>query len=371
TSEVTEIAPAPDGLHHCSHGQRALWFLQQLAPESSAYNIASAVKIKSLLNVSALRRAFQMLVDRHPALRTTFVAVHGEPFQKVHEQQEVSFEYFKASGWSEQFLEEQLAEVSHRPFNLETGSLLRVSVFYRAPREHVVQLTMHHIVTDLWSISILFAELGAFYQLLVSGKTEPLPQLKLDFTDFVRRDAGMLAAREGEQSWSYWQQQLSGNLPILNLPTDHPRPAVQSYEGASQAFQIDKELTERLRTLGQNHDATLFMTLLAAFQILLFRHTGQEDVIVGIPTSGRRWSESTGVVGYFVNPIALRADLSGRPTYREFLKQVRTSVLAAREHESYPFALLVERLQPERNASHSPIFQVMLAFQQTPVLNEA
>ncbi|HEX2270297.1 MAG TPA: amino acid adenylation domain-containing protein, partial [Pyrinomonadaceae bacterium] len=371
TSEVTETTSPANELQPCSHGQRALWFLQQLAPENSAYNIASAVKIKSALDVQALRQAFQMLVDRHPALRTRFVEAGGEPFQKIHEQQEVSFEYVEAGDWSEELLEDRLTKAAHLPFDLEHGPLLRVSVFQRAPQEHVVLLAMHHIVTDLWSISILFAELGACYQALIGGETKQLPALKLDFTDFVRRDAEMLAGPEGERLWCYWQKQLSGNLPVLNLPSDRPRPAVQTYEGAAHVFAIDNELTEKLGTLGQEHDATLFMTLLAAFEILLFRYTGQDDLIVGVPTSGRRWSECAGVIGYFVNPIALRADLSGEPSYRQLLERVRGGVLAAREHESYPFALLVERLQPERNASHSPLFQVMLVFQQTPVMNEA
>ncbi|HEY0366678.1 MAG TPA: condensation domain-containing protein, partial [Pyrinomonadaceae bacterium] len=369
--EVTQTPSIANELHPCSHGQRALWFLQQLAPESSAYNIASAVKIKSPLDVNALRHAFQMLVDRHPALRTTFVAVDGEPFQKIHEQQEMAFAYVEASGWSKEFLEDRLADVSQLPFDLKSGPLLRVSVFQTAPQEHLVLLTMHHIVTDLWSISILFAELGGFYQSLISGGTKHVPPLRLQFTDFVTRDAEMLAGAEGERLWNYWQKQLSGNLPVLNLPIDRPRPALQTYRGASQPFQIDKELTEKLKALGQDHDATLFMTVLAAFEILLFRYTGQEDLIVGFPASGRRWAESACVIGYFVNPIALRADLAGRPTYRQLLERVRDSVLTAREHESYPFALLVERLQPERNASHSPLFQVMLVFQQTPVFNEA
>ncbi len=369
--EVEETSSTTDELQPCSHGQRALWFLQQLAPESSAYNIASAVKIKSPLDVNALRQAFQLLVDRHPALRTSFVAVSGQPFQKIHEQQEVSFDYVEASGWSEEFLEDRLADESHRPFDLTSGPLLRVSVFQRAPQEHLVLLTMHHIVTDLWSISILFAELGDLYQSLVSGMTKQLPPLKLQFTDFVRRDAEVLAGAQGERLWDYWQKQLSGNLPILNLPTDRPRPVVQTYQGATQSFQIDKELTEKLKALGQEHDATLFVTMLAAFEILLYRYTGQEDVVVGFPSSGRRWAESAGVIGYFVNPVALRADLSGLSTCRELLARVRDGVLVAREHESYPFALLVERLQPERNASHSPLFQVMLVFQQTSVFNEA
>jgi amino acid adenylation domain-containing protein len=372
TAEVRKTLSSPaNELHPCSHGQRALWFLQQLAPESSAYNLSSAVKIKSPLDLEALRQSFQLLVDRHPALRTTFVAVNGEPFQKINKHREVSFAYVKAGDWSKEQLAERLVAESHRSFALESGPLLRISVFRLAPQEHVLLMTMHHIVTDLWSISILFAELGAFYRARVTGAPAHLPALKLHYPDFVRRDAEMLAGPEGERQWSYWQNQFSGRLPILNLPADRPRPMVQTYAGASQAFQVDAEVTEKLNKLSRNHQATLFMTLLAAFEILLFRYTGQEDLIVGLPTSGRRWFESAGVVGYFVNPIALRADLSGKPKFHQFLDRVRENVLAARDHESYPFALLVERLQPERNVSHSPLFQVMLAFQQAPVLHEA
>jgi amino acid adenylation domain-containing protein len=357
---------AETGQQLCSQGQRALWFVQQLAPDNAAYNVAGAVRVKAALDVEALRAAFQMLVDRHALLRTTFFAVGGEPFQRIHDQREVSFEIVDAAGWSEDLLNERLAAESHCPFDLELGPLLRVCVFSRLPDEYVVLMTMHHIITDFWSMSILAEELGTLYEAVTTGPPVALPELKFQYSDFVNRQAELLDGPEGEALWTYWRGQLSGELPTLNLPTDRPRPRLQTYNGAAQAFTLNDELIQRLKVLSQKHDATLFMTLLAAFEILLSRQTGQDDFIVGFPTAGRSSFESAGTVGYFVNMLPLRADLSQDPVFGLFLDRVRQRVLEALAHEAYPFALLVERLQPERDPSRSPIFQVMFAFHQPP-----
>ena len=363
------LGPQDQG-HPVSHGQRAMWFLHQLAPESAAYSISSAVRIQAELDIPVLRRAFQALVDRHASLRTTFPAPHGEPVQYVHDQVEVCFQVEDASTWSETSLSERLVEEAHRPFDLAQGPLLRVHLFSRSAEEHILLLVVHHIVADFWSLAVLVHELGMLYPAEQTGTPFSLDSLALRYSDYARWQADMLAGPEGERLWAYWQQQLAGELSILDLPTDRPRPAVQTYRGASQALRLSPELTQGLKALSHAHRVTLYTTLLAAFQVLLHRYTGQDDVLVGSPTAGRNWAELAGLVGYFVNPLALRADLSGNPPFAVFLDRVSQTALATFAHQDYPFDLLVERLQPRRDPSRSPIFQAMFILQQTPLFGE-
>ncbi|HYO99699.1 MAG TPA: MupA/Atu3671 family FMN-dependent luciferase-like monooxygenase [Pyrinomonadaceae bacterium] len=346
-----------------SHGQQALWYLYQLAPESTAYNISAAVRIKGGLKPDKLRRAFQMLVARHPSLRTSFSAPLKEPLQKVHQSVGLSFEIEDAANRDDAALQERLVEEAHRPFKLEQGALLRVSVFTRPAGEHVLLLSVHHIIADFWSLAVLIQELGALYEAEESGVRAELPPLSLQYADYVRWQERVLSGSVGEKSWKYWEKQLSGELPVLNLPADRPRPPVQTFRGASQPFKLSRELTGRLKALGTARGATLYMTLLAAFETLLYRYSGQEEIIVGSPVAGRSRAELAGLVGYFVNPIALRANLSANPTFESFLDQVRQTVLGAFEHQDYPFPLLVEKLHPHRDASRSPIFQAMFILQ--------
>ncbi|HEX8651125.1 MAG TPA: non-ribosomal peptide synthase/polyketide synthase [Pyrinomonadaceae bacterium] len=361
----------PCAEHPLSRGQQALWFLHRMEPESAAYNIASAVRIRSDLNVPALRCAFQALVDRHPSLRTTFTAIHGEPVQRVHDYMEVSFHEEDASAWNKTSFEARLIEEAHRPFDLEQGPLLRVRLFTRSTHEHVLLLVVHHIVADLWSLAVLLDELRLLYT--AKGTDTPsanLAPLELQYTDYVRWQEEMLQGAEGASDWAYWEKQLTGELPVLELPADRPRPPVQTYRGASQSVRLSAGLTAALKTLGQQRGATLYMTLLAAFYVLLHRYTGQEDILVGSPTAGRGRSGLAGLVGYFVNPLVMRARLFGNPTFETFLDQVRRSVLAGFEHQDFPFALLVERLQPVRDPSRSPLFQTMFVLQKAHLLNE-
>jgi len=347
-----------------SHGQRALWFLQRMAPESVAHNVVHAVRVRMELDIPALRRAFQKLVDRHPVLRTTFAAPHGEPVQRVHEHMEVSFQVEDASTWSEEYLNARLAEEVYRPFDLERGPLMRVKLFTRSPQDHILLLAMHHIVTDMWSMALIMYETNLLYQEEITGVPAPLKPLRFQYTDYVQWQEEMLAGPEGERLWEFWRKQLAGELPVLNLPTDRPRPPIQTERGALQSLRLGTELTQALKSLAKAHGATLYMTLLAAFQVLLHRYTGQEDILVGSPKAGRNRRVAR-LVGYFINPVVLRADLSGNPTFSTFLKQVRQTVLDAFEHDAYPFPLLVERLQPERDPSRPPIFQVVFAWQKT------
>jgi natural product biosynthesis luciferase-like monooxygenase protein len=355
-------------LHPLSHGQKALWFLQRLAPESASYNIVGAATIRTDLDLTALRRSFQTLLDRHACLRTTFTTNDGRPFQHAQDQMELEFHQEDASAWGDSLLDERLTDRAHQPFDLESGPLLRVAVFTRSAQEHVVLLAMHHIIGDFWSLAVLLDELRVLYPAERRGTRLELEPPKLDYTDFVRRQSEMLASQEGERLWSYWKNHLA-DAPVLDLPTDRPRPPVQTYRGASHPFRLEEQLTRELKQLGRSHGATLFMTLLAGFQALLHRYTGQEDLLTGSLVAGRDSAELAGLVGYFVNPLVLRADLSGQPTYAALLYRTHQTVLDAFDHQLYPFPLLVERLQPERDAARSPIFQVMFILQKAHLLD--
>ncbi len=351
-----------------SRGQEALWFLHQLAPESVAYNVASAVRISSELDVWALRRAFQRLVDRHPALRTTFSAVDGKPFQKIGAKVEAAFEVIDSfSHASEAELQAELMRRVHLPFDLQNGPLMRVSVFVRDGK-HVLLLVLHHIITDFWSLSVLAEELGPLYQFESGGSPISFPEFPVEYSDYVQWQTKWLAGAEAEQQWQYWQKQLNGAPAAIELPTDRPRPPIQTYHGAVKSFRIDPALTRRLKALGDSAGATLNMTLLAAYQVLLHRYTGQSDLVVGSPTAGRNHAQLAGTMGYFINPVALRADFSEALSFQGILEQVRQSVLEALEHQTYPFVLLVERLRPTRDPSRSPMFQTMFVLQRPPNL---
>lgn len=348
-----------------THGQKALWFLYRLAPQSAAYHIAIAARIKTEIETSVLQRVFQKLVVRHSALRTTFTTNDGAPIQQIHEEMGVCFVEEDASAWDRSTLDARLVEESHRPFNLEQGPLLRVMVFRRSADEHVLLLVVHHIMIDFRSLEILAHELGALYREEKDGVPASLAPLQLDYVDHVRRQEEMLASAEGERLAAYWQRQLGGRLPVLNLPTDRPRPRIQTYEGSSHHFFMSAELTRQLNHLSQISGATIYMTLLAIFQILLHRLTNQEEILVGTPVAGRNSVGLANLVGYFVNPVVLRADFSSHRRCQEILQQVRQTALGAFEHQDYPFALLVERLQPVRDLSRSSVFQAMLMFQRS------
>jgi len=374
TPPEAALSPAaePQTEHPLSHGQQALWFLYQLAPGSAAYNVPSAVRIRSELDVVALQRAFQKLVTHHPSLRTTFTvsSSSGEPVQCIHDQMELDFEAVDASAWSEKVLNERLGEEAHRPFNLERGPLLRVRVFKRSGQEYILLVVMHHIITDFWSLAVLVEQLSFLYPAECAGEPAALPPLKLQYTDYARWQAKMLAGPRGERLRAYWQEQLSGELLVLDPPTDHPRPPVQTDNGSVHTIRLSADLADRLKALSQAQEATLNVTLLAAFQVLLYRYTGQEDFLVGSLAAGRTRAGLAGIVGYFINPIVLRAKPSPAQTFIAFLEQTRQTVLTAFEHQDYPFDTLVDQLQPVRDYSRSPLFQVMFVFQRAYKFNE-
>jgi amino acid adenylation domain-containing protein len=345
-----------------SFAQQRLWFLEQLAPGEALYHIARAFCIKGPLSLPALQRAVDDLVARHEALRTTFVLESGVASQHIGDQT-VHIEITDVPNLAH--WEEHGALLARRAFDLVGGPLMRVAVFRRGPREHALVLVLHHIVTDGWSMGVLWRELSVLYEARCRGVEAALAPLPVQYADYALWQREWLQGAVLERQLGYWKRALA-ELPALELPTDRRRPLQPSYRGSRVRFELAPELTQALKALGRAEGATLFMTLLAAFQVLLYRYSGQEDLAVGIPVAGRNRPELEGLIGFFVNTLVLRGDLSGAPSFREYLGRVREGALEAYAHQDLPFEKLVEELAPRRDASRNPLFQVMFVLQNTP-----
>ncbi|MBV6449477.1 MAG: D-alanine--poly(phosphoribitol) ligase subunit 1 [Anaerolineales bacterium] len=367
---VVQNAPSESPL---SVGQQALWFLHQLMPDELSFNVAGALRIRGELNIPALQSAFDQLVARHESLRSTFHAVNGEPIQRVHDSMNGIFRLADSSTLDDDTLRDQLARDAHASFDLEAGPVIRAALHRTRDDSHILLLAMDHIVTDFWSMTVLARELLMLYEAnkralggvlaAEDGGLIKLPELPARYSDYVRWEATMLESGRGETLWNYWQTQLRAQLPALNLPTDRPRSPMQTYRGDSEHLFMDAELYEQLKTLAQENGATLFMTLLAAFQTLLHRYSNQEEFLVGSVTAGRSHAELSNLVGYFINPIALKADFSGNPSFSELLQRVKQTALGAFEHQDYPPALLAKRLGIQRDSSRPPLFETMFILQ--------
>jgi len=365
-SEILQLLnenPDISQVHPLSYGQKDLWFLWQLSPQGHNYNVSFSVRIYSKVDLTIWQQVFQALRERHPLLRSTLPKLGQQPIQQLHQHQELDFLKIDASSWSEEELNKKVVEAHRHPFNLETEPVMRVRWFTCSEQDHIMLLTIHHIALDGWSCNLIAKELPQLYQAQLNGLEASLPPLQHSYQDYVSWQKELVEGEEGEQLWNYWQQRLAGELPVLNLPTDKPRPPIQTDNGGSYPFKLSEKLTEQLKELAQTEGATLYMTLLAAFQVLLYRYTGQEDILVGSPTSGRSKAEFASIVGYFINSVVTRADLSGNLSFRDFLSQVRQTVLGALDHQDYPFALLVEKLQVERDSSRAPLFQAGFVLQ--------
>jgi natural product biosynthesis luciferase-like monooxygenase protein/FkbM family methyltransferase len=347
-------------------GQMALWFLDRLSPESAAYNVAAAARVHGALDAAALRGALEDLAGRHAVLGSRFEVVEDRPQQRVSPAAPlaaVGLALESAAGWSAERTAERLDAAARRPFDLEAGPPLRLLLLAHSPREHSLLLVAHHLVCDFWSLVVILADLEAFYRLRTGAAGALPPPLPATYADYVRWQGRLLASPRGGELEAYWERQLAGSLPQLSLPTDRPRPAVQTYRGDSAPLALPSAAATGLGQLCQAGGATLFMGLLAAFEVLLHRLSGQREILVGTPTSGRGTAAWTDLVGYFINPVVLRADLGGSPGFARYLAQRRPVVLAAYEHQDFPFALIAKRLQPERDPSRSPIFQAMFILQ--------
>ncbi|MDM8537198.1 amino acid adenylation domain-containing protein [Desulfobacterales bacterium HSG17] len=348
-----------------SYGQQALWFIYQNAPDSPAYNMAWPVQLQGSLKLTALQTALQTLVNRHPALRTTIDIVNGEPVQTVQPTGTYQWNEHQSVEWSEQQLNSALKTAYEQPFDLTLGPVLRADLFSVDTQEYVFLLTMHHILGDADSMNILGNELLTLYQAELKGNIAVLPSITAAYSDFVKVETAMLNSSAKEEMAQYWQHRLGGESSILNLPIDYPRPAVQSFNGSSVLFCLPTQLSRQLRQLARQEESTLFALLLTAFQILLHRYTGQIEIRVGTPTStGRQQPRFSNVIGYLVNPLVLGAaiDPYSSISFNELLSQTGQTVSEALEYSDYPFPLQVRTLQPRRDPSYAPLFQVMLDF---------
>ncbi|MFN2416716.1 MAG: amino acid adenylation domain-containing protein [Pyrinomonadaceae bacterium] len=360
-----EEGPAP-----LSYAQQRLWFLDRLQPGSPFYNLPGAVHLRGALDVKAFERSLNEVVRRHDMLRTSFKTVEGEPVQVVSPSLFVPLPVTDLSSLPDDEREAKALRLSEeeaaRPFDLAAGTPLRAQLLRLGEREHVFLLTLHHIVADGWSMGLLVQEVAALYEAFTGGDASPLPELSIQYADFAQWQRRRLAEGVLERDLAYWERQLAGAPDMLTLPTDRPRPPVQSHRGATFEFALSPELTAALKELSRGEGATLFMTLLAGFAVLLQRHAGQDDVLVGTPVAGRQQEETERLIGLFINMLVLRADLSGDPTFRQLLGQMRELALEAYTHQEAPFERVVERLRPSRALDRSPLFQVMLAFDNTP-----
>ena len=352
-----------------SYAQRRQWFLWQLDATSSAYHIAQATRLLGELDLQTLRACFQLLVDRHAALRTVFTA--GGPAgveQRVAPGLALDIPLIDLSGCDDDrrdaLVDEAVAAVNRQPFDLARQPLLRAAVVRRHAREHVLVVVMHHIVSDGWSMRVLLKEFLQAYDAMSRGEAPVLEAAPITYVDYANWQRQWLEAGENERQLAYWRGQLGDTHPVLQLQTDHARRADGRYTAARCTVLADEPLTRRLQAAAQSRGASLFMALLAGFQALLHRHTGESDIRVGVPNANRNRVETEQVVGYFANTQVLRGRLDGRTTLGELLDQAVRTTLQAQDHQDLPFDVLVESLQPERGSGHSPLFQVMLNFQQ-------
>jgi acyl-CoA synthetase (AMP-forming)/AMP-acid ligase II len=368
---VPPLRPVPrDGLLPLSYAQQRLWFLDQLEPSRAVYNLPLAWRFTGDLNVSALERSLGEMVRRHEILRTTFPCVDGQPVQMIAPELALLLPVVDLQALPaiarEAAVQRLATEEAQRPFDLTRGPLVRATLLRVSDKDHVLLLTLHHIIFDGWSAEVFWRELATRYSAICTGQPPSLPVPLLQYADFAVWQRQWLQGQVLAAQLAYWKQQLGDSLPVLELPTDRPRPPVQTFQGARQSLLLPTSLTAALKALSQQEGVTLFMTLVAAFQTLLCRYTGQTDLGVGTPIAGRTRVETEGLPGFFVNTLVLRTDLSGNPRFRELLRRVREVTLEAYDHQDLPFEKLVEALQPVRDLSRNPLVQVMVALQQPP-----
>jgi len=353
-----------------SFAQQRLWFLDQMAPGDVAYNLPGAVRLRGSLSAAALEKSLRELVRRHEVLRTTFANVRGRPEQVIAPEPSVGLGCVDLGGLSPDARESELKrladEEARRPFDLACGPLFRAALVRLGAEDHAVLFGMHHIIADGWSMGVLIDEVAALYEAFRRGRPATLPDLPVQYADYAHWQRQWLQGDVIQRQLAFWKSQLGDSPAVLELPTDRPRPPVQTYRGASRTIRLSSELSRKLRELSRREGTTLYMTLLAAFQTLLHRYSGQGDVSIGSPVAGRTHSELERLIGLFVNTLVLRARFAGDPTFQELLRQVRGASLDAFAHQELPFEQLVEALQPVRALSHSPLFQAMFVLQNTP-----
>jgi hypothetical protein len=348
-----------------SFAQERLWFLDRLIREKAIYNIPAAVRLAGQLNLEALKQSINEIRRRHETLRTTFSDVGGQPVQIIGPPEPLPLALKDLSGLPEAEREKEARRLvdgeAREPFDLARGPLLRIQAVRLGPEDHIVMLTMHHIISDGWSMRVLIRELVLLYNAYVNEQPSPLQDLPLQYADFALKQRARLQGDALEEHLTYWRQHLEGLPPLLKLPNDKPRPQAQRFLGATQSVALPEELTEPLRSVGRRAGTTLVTTLCACLKVLLAHWSGQDDIVVGTPVAGRQELETEGLIGFFVNTLVIRTRISGDPSFRVLLAQVREVMLEAQAHQDLPFEKLVEALQPERSMSHLPLFQVLFS----------
>ncbi|MBV9792198.1 MAG: amino acid adenylation domain-containing protein [Chloroflexi bacterium] len=365
------IVPVPrDGTPlPLSFAQQRLWFIHLLQPDNPAYNEPTAIRVSGPFNQPALERTIATIIGRHEALRTTFMIQQGEPVQIIHPLTDLPLEVIDLQHVPEAERDDEARRISreqaHHLFDLERGPLFRVTLLRLSPEDHVILLLLHHIISDGWSNSVIIQELKSLYNAEVKGEPVTLPELTVQYADYALWQRDWLKGEVMESHLDYWKQQLAGVTP-MELPTDHPRPSIASFEGAVEPFALPVELRDALNMISRREGVTLFMTMLTAFQMLLSRYSGQDDIAVGTPIAGRNMRETETMLGFFINTLVLRTDLSGDPSFRAALARVREVALGAYTHQDLPFEQVVDAVQPERDLSRQPLFQVIFALQNAP-----
>ena len=361
-SPLSIMRRAPGETTQTSFGQERLWFLEQLLPGSAVYNLPIAVRLSAPLDVSILELSLNEVVRRHEVLRTTFATVDGQPKPVIASSLRLTITVVDLRNYPQRERETIASRLTNaeslRPFDLSTGPLLRVSLVNLDDVSQILLVTTHHIISDGWSTAVFFRELSLLYVAFSKREQSPLAELPIQYADYAAWQREWLQGPVFEKQLSYWRKKLSGNLPVLELPTDRPRPPMQTHRGARESLLLSRNLTESIAALARRDGATLFMTLLAAFKILLSRLTGLEDIIVGSPITSRPQRETEGLIGFFLNNLVLRTELSGNPSFRDVLARVRETALEAYANQDVPFGKLVDSLNPDRNLCRTPIFQV-------------
>ncbi|MGD9488072.1 MAG: amino acid adenylation domain-containing protein [Calditrichaceae bacterium] len=357
-----------------SFAQQRLWFLDQLEPDSPFYNIPETYRIKGDLNIKVFEASFNEIIRRHESLRTVFITENGSPTQKIFDEYRISMKitdlkHMKSAGKETEIL--RIArEKSLEPISIDKLPLFHIELLKIANKDFAVILVIHHIISDNWSSQVMMRELSIIYDAFLNKRPSPLAEVKLQYADFAHWQRGWLKGDILDEQLKYWEKQLTGIPPVLELPTDRPRSAMPTFKGAYLPFSIDKNIADRVKKLSHDENATLFMVLLAAFQTLLYRYTNEKNICVGTPIANRNRPEIEGIVGFFVNTLVMRANLSGEISYRQLIQNVRETALGAYAHQDVPFEKIVDAVQPERNTSHSPLFQVMFVILNLPEKSE-
>ncbi|MGH9971183.1 MAG: condensation domain-containing protein, partial [Pyrinomonadaceae bacterium] len=369
---VPPVAHVPhDGAVPLSFAQQRLWFLDRLMPDAFSYNTPLAYRITGPLNVEALEKSISQIVARHEVLRTTIALVEGEPVQTIAPEVRVKLEVsdleLVPGSECEEVVQREVEREAQLPFDLSTGPVIRARLLRIAPDDYLLVVTLHHIVADGWSIGVFAGDLSAFYGAAIKGREAALPQLPVQYADYAAWQREWLKGEELERQLRYWREQLQGAPTVLELPGDKPRPKVASGHGALERFEVGGAVLAGLKSIARQEGATLFMTLLAAFAALLSRYSGQKDLLIGAPIANRNREELEGLIGFFANTLVLRTRIDDDVTFRGLVQRAREACLGAYAHQDVPFEALVDELQPERDLSRSPLFQVVLTVQNAPM----